>query len=315
MPNIKDDRLLVGYETDDDACVYLVSDEVAIIQTVDFFPPVVDDPYDYGRIAATNALSDVYAMGATPKTALNLLCFSSCMDLGVVRRILEGGADACMEAGVTVAGGHSIEDEEPKYGLSVMGLCHPGQIRRNNTPRKGDVLILTKRLGTGALSTGLKAGLLDQATEKMLVDTMATLNKYAMEASLPFDVSASTDVTGFGLLGHVREMAGGNKDVTIELDSQSVPLLPQALEMANQGMLPGGTHRNRQHVGDQVRFNDRIPLALTDLMFDPQTSGGLLLAMKDEDANLYLEAVSKEGREAWVIGRIHDWDGVAIRVI
>ena len=315
MPNIKDDRLLVGYETDDDACVYLVSDEVAIIQTVDFFPPVVDDPYDYGRIAATNALSDVYAMGATPKTALNLLCFSSCMDLGVVRRILEGGADACMEAGVTVAGGHSIEDEEPKYGLSVMGLCHPGQIRRNNTPRKGDVLILTKKLGTGALSTGLKADLLNQATEKILVDTMATLNKYAMEASLPFDVSASTDVTGFGLLGHVREMAGDNKDVTIELDSRSVPLLPQALEMANQGMLPGGTHRNRQHVGDQVRFNDRIPLALTDLLFDPQTSGGLLLAMKDEDANLYLDAINEEGREAWVIGRIRDWDGVAIRVI
>ncbi len=315
MPKKIDDRLLVGYETDDDACVYLVSDDIAVIQTVDFFPPVVDDPYDYGRIAAANALSDVYAMGAVPKTALNLLCFSSCMDLAVVRRILEGGADKCVEAGVTIAGGHSIEDEEPKYGLSVMGLCHPDQIRRNNTPRAGHQLVLTKALGTGALSTGAKADLLDKETEQLMVDTMAKLNKYAFEASLGLHVSASTDITGFGLLGHMREMAGDGGGITLELDSRSVPLLPQALDMARDGILPGGTYRNRDYVGDRVRIDKEIPMALTDLMFDPQTSGGLLLAMKEDDVEPYLSTLRGMGEEAWPVGRVLPWQGVAIRVI
>lgn len=315
MPKKIDDRLLVGYETDDDACVYLVSDDIAVIQTVDFFPPVVDDPYDYGRIAAANALSDVYAMGAVPKTALNLLCFSSCMDLAVVRRILEGGADKCVEAGVTIAGGHSIEDEEPKYGLSVMGLCHPDQIRRNNTPRAGHQLVLTKALGTGALSTGAKADLLDKETEQLMVDTMAKLNKYAFEASLGLRVSASTDITGFGLLGHMREMAGDDGGITLELDSRSVPLLPQALDMARDGILPGGTYRNRDYVGDRVHIDKEIPMALTDLMFDPQTSGGLLLAMKEDDVEPYLSTLRGMGEEAWPIGRVLPWQGVAIRVI
>ncbi len=315
MPKKIDDRLLVGYETDDDACVYLVSDDIAVIQTVDFFPPVVDDPYDYGRIAAANALSDVYAMGAVPKTALNLLCFSSCMDLAVVRRILEGGADKCVEAGVTIAGGHSIEDEEPKYGLSVMGLCHPDQIRRNNTPRAGHQLVLTKALGTGALSTGAKADLLDKETEQLMVDTMAKLNKYAFEASLGLRVSASTDITGFGLLGHMREMAGDDGGITLELDSRSVPLLPQALDMARDGILPGGTYRNRDYVGGRVRIDKEIPMALTDLMFDPQTSGGLLLAMKEDDVEPYLSTLRGMGEEAWPVGRVLPWQGVAIRVI
>lgn len=315
MPKKIDDRLLVGYETDDDACVYLVSDDIAVIQTVDFFPPVVDDPYDYGRIAAANALSDVYAMGAVPKTALNLLCFSSCMDLAVVRRILEGGADKCVEAGVTIAGGHSIEDEEPKYGLSVMGLCHPDQIRRNNTPRAGHQLVLTKALGTGALSTGAKADLLDKETEQRMVNTMAKLNKYAFEASLGLQVSASTDITGFGLLGHMREMAGNDGDITLELDSRSVPFLPQALDMARDGILPGGTYRNRDYVGDRVHIDKEIPMALTDLMFDPQTSGGLLLAMKEDDVDTYLSTLRGMGEEAWPVGRVLPWQGVAIRVI
>ena len=315
MPKVSDPRLLVGYESDDDACVYLVSEEVALVQTVDFFPPVVDDPYDYGRIAAANALSDVYAMGAEPKTALNLLCFSGCLDLDIVRRILEGGADKCLEAGVAVAGGHSIEDEEPKFGLSVMGLCHPDKIRRNDTARAGDVLVLTKALGTGALSTAAKAKLIDEETEKALVDSMAGLNRYAFEASVDLDVSASTDITGFGLLGHVKEMTGRNRQITMAIESRKLPLLPQALEMAEEGMLPGGCYRNRDFVGDLVSFEKDIPLALTDLMFDPQTSGGLLLAMREEAALAYLDLLGRDGREAWIIGHVLPAEAVAIRVI
>ncbi len=254
-------------------------------------------------------------MGAVPKTALNLLCFSACLDLAIVRRILEGGADKCLEAGVTVAGGHSIEDEEPKYGLSVMGWCHPGRIRRNNTARTGHRLVLTKPLGTGALSTGAKADLLDRESLEIMVETMAGLNKYAFEASAGLDVSASTDITGFGLLGHMREMAGDDRRITLQLDSRSLPLLPRALDMARDGILPGGTYRNRGYVGDQVAFEKEIPVALTDLMFDPQTSGGLLLAMPEDDVRTYLDAMRGQGREAWQVGRVLPWQGVAIRVI
>ncbi len=293
----------------------MVSDDLALIQTVDFFPPVVDDPYDFGRIAAANALSDVYAMGAIPKTALNLLCFSSCLDLDIVRRILEGGADKCMEAGVAVAGGHSIEDQEPKFGLSVMGFCHPDQIRRNDTPRLDDLLILTKALGTGALSTAAKAGLLETDTEKLMVETMARLNKKAFEASEGLDISASTDITGFGLLGHAREMAGKDQRVTLEIDSRLVPLLPQAMAMAEDGMLPGGAYKNRHFVGDRVAFDEAIPLALTDLMFDPQTSGGLLLAMREADSQTYLDKLAGMGEEAWVIGRVRPYQKGPLRVI
>ena len=310
-----DERLLIGFDSDDDACVYLVSDQTAIVQTVDFFPPVVDDPYDYGRIAAANALSDVYAMGAVPKTALNLLCFPSCLDLALVRRILEGGADKCLEAGVSVAGGHSIEDDEPKFGLSVMGICHPDRIRRNDTPQSGHVLVLTKPLGTGALSTAAKQQLLEADSEKLMIETMAELNKYAFENSLTFEVSASTDITGFGLLGHAKEMAGRKQEITLEVDSSRVPLLPQALEMAKMGILPGGTYRNRDHVGNQVTFADSVPLALTDLMFDPQTSGGLLLAMREDQASAYLEQMEASGHQAFIIGRVLAWQGLAIRVI
>jgi len=315
LPKIADDRLLVGYETDDDACVYLVSDDLAIVQTVDFFPPVVDDPYDFGRIAAANALSDVYAMGADPKTALNLLCFSSCLDQAVVRKMLEGGAAACLEAGVSVAGGHSIEDEEPKFGLSVMGLCRPEQIRRNDTARPGHVLVLSKKLGSGTLATAAKADMVGGETVRVMVDTMARLNKAAYEASRDLDVSASTDVTGFGLLGHLKEMAGRSRAITLEIDSRKLPLLPQALEMAEQGMLPGGADRNRTYAGSHVQFDDGIPPALTDLMFDPQTSGGLLLAMKPDDVAPYLCALGEAGEEAWVIGRVLPYEGIAIKVL
>ena len=306
---------MIGYESDDDACVYVVSKDIAIIQTVDFFPPVVDDPYDFGRIAAANAISDVYAMGAEPKTALNLLCISNCLDMGVVRKILEGGADKCMEAGVVVAGGHSIEDEEPKFGLSVMGLCHPDKIRRNKTPRIGDVLVLTKPIGTGALSTGAKADLLNKETLSLMVETMAKLNRNAFEASISLDVSASTDVTGFGLLGHAKEMAGGKASVTLEIDSRRVPLLPHALDMARDGILPAGAYRNRSFVGNHVVFEEDVSLAMTDLMFDPQTSGGLLLAMREQDVEPYLSALHERGDVAWIIGRVLPAEGTAIKVI
>lgn len=309
-----DERLLVGFDSDDDACVYLASDDIAIVQTIDFFPPVVDDPYDFGRIAAANALSDIYAMGAEPKTALNLFCFPSCLDAAIARRILEGGADTCFEAGTSIAGGHSIEDDEPKYGLSVMGICHPDRIRRNDTPRIGDHIVLTKKLGTGALTTGAKAGLLPQEAVDEMIQTMAEINRYAFEASKDLDVSAATDVTGFGLLGHAREMAGKAQRVTLALNARSVPLLPQAEEMARDGILPAGAYRNRSFVGDRVVTGPDVPLAVADLMFDPQTSGGLLLAMAEDDVERYIQRRIEQGARAWDIGRVLPWEGVEIKV-
>lgn len=310
-----DERLLVGYDSSDDAAVYIASEEIAIIQTLDFFPPVVDDPYDFGRIAAANAISDVYAMGATPKIALNLLCFSNCLSLAVVRKILEGGADKCMEAGAIIAGGHSIEDEEVKYGLSVMGLCHPDKIRRNDTPRHGDVLVLTKPLGTGALSTGAKVDLIEPESERLMVETMAKLNKNACEASLALDVSASTDITGFGLMGHASEMAGNDNQTTLVFESQLIPFLPQAIEMAIDGILPAGAYRNRHFIGDRASFASDVPLEISDLVFDPQTSGGLLLAMREEDVEPYRDAMHALGEEAWRVGKVLPWEGAPIKVI
>ncbi len=311
-----DERLIVGYDSDDDASVYVVSPDIAIVQTIDFFPPVVDDPYDFGRIAAANALSDVYAMGAVPKTALNVLCFPSCLDHGIMKRILEGGADKCMEAGVVITGGHSLDDEEPKYGLSVMGLCHPSAIRRNDTPRPGDVLILTKPLGTGALSTAAKAGLIEDTSHiELLTETMARLNRVAAELSMTCDVSASTDITGFGLLGHANEMAGKDQRVTLVFESRNLPLLPSAEAMAKDGILPGGCYRNRAYAGSKVAFEDDVPLALSDLMFDPQTSGGLLLAMKPDDAPRYMAAMQEAGENVWQVGEVSHWNGISVRVI
>ncbi len=307
MPKVHDERLIVGYDSSDDASVYLAREDLAIVQTIDFFPPIVDDPYEFGLIAAANSISDIYAMGARPITALNLIMVPSSLPLDIVREILRGGADKAFEAGLIIAGGHSIEDEEPKYGMSVMGLSHPDDLWHNDTPRIGDILLLTKPLGTGCLTTAMKVELVTKETERLVIDTMARLNKNGSEAARLIDVSAATDVTGFGLLGHAAEMAGKEKCCTISLDSKKLPFLPEALDQAAGGILPAGVYKNRSFVGEKVKLEESVALEITDLMFDPQTSGGLLLAIPEADVAEYLAEMEKRGEQAFVIGEVTEF--------
>lgn len=280
-----DDNLLVGLERADDAGVYRISEELAIVQTVDFFPPMVDDPFDFGRIAAANALSDVYAMGGVPKTAMNLVMFpSKRMDMGVLRQVLEGGLAVMREAGVVLVGGHSIDDPELKYGLSVTGFIHPDRIlvKRQIVPH--DLLILTKPLGSGIVTTALRGGMVDDATARLVVDTMATLNKRGAEILRPLPVHACTDVTGFGFLGHLAEMVAGSGK-SVQITASSIPCFPGVLEWGAMGLLPAGLHANRAFRGGMVDMDESIPLPLQDLLFDPQTSGGLLAAIPPDVAD------------------------------
>ena len=297
-----DPNLLVGYDSSDDACVYRVSEELAVIQTVDFFTPIVDDPYTFGQIAAANALSDVYAMGGTPRLAMNLLCVPGCLPPETIRKILEGGHDKAREAGCAVAGGHTIQDNEPKYGLCVTGFVHPDRILRNVGARPGDVLILTKALGTGVLTTGVKGDLVAEADYRAMVDSMAALNARAGADLAGTEVHACTDVTGFGLLGHALEMASGS-GVTLRLRSRDVPLLPGARELAELGIIPAGAYRNMEHVGPRLRLLETAEQALADLCADPQTSGGLLAAVPEAVAPALLEKLQKHAPCSAVIGR------------
>ena len=305
LPRISDPNLLVGMETSDDAAVYRVSDDLALIQTVDFFPPMVDDPYTFGQVAASNALSDIYAMGGVPKLALNLLCFpSDKLAPQHVRAILEGGASKVAEAGACLCGGHTIEDKEPKYGLSVTGFVHPDHILANSSAREGDLLILTKALGSGILTTAAKADILDAASLSRLVETMTTLNAGAQRAMEGLAVHGCTDITGFGLLGHTAEMAAGS-DLTIRLMASCLPLLPQALEMAQMGIIPAGAYRNRDHLKGKVRMSPAVPLELADIMYDPQTAGGLLISVAPQDGERLLEALGEQGvKDARLIGEV-----------
>ncbi len=305
LPRISDPNLLVGMETSDDAAVYRVSDDLALIQTVDFFPPMVDDPYTFGQVAASNALSDIYAMGGVPKLALNLLCFpSDKLAPQHVRAILEGGASKVAEAGACLCGGHTIEDKEPKYGLSVTGFVHPNHILANSSAREGDLLILTKALGSGILTTAAKADILDAASLNRLVETMTTLNAGAQRAMEGLAVHGCTDITGFGLLGHTAEMAAGS-DLTIRLMASCLPLLPQALEMAQMGIIPAGAYRNRDHLKGKVRMSPAVPLELADIMYDPQTAGGLLISVAPQDGERLLEALGEQGvKDARLIGEV-----------
>ena len=252
------------------------------MQTVDFFPPMVDDPFVFGQIAAANALSDVYAMGGTPTHAMNLLCFPNCLDLSVAAQILAGGADKAAEAGCTIAGGHTITDNEPKYGLCVSGFVDPKSVLLNSSAREGDALILTKALGTGILTTAFKGGMISEAELQPAVDSMRQLNRRAAEAAKGLSIHACTDITGFGLAGHLCEMAEGC-GLTAVIDPAEIPALPQALDMARMGLIPAGAYRNRDHFGCHVRL-DGIATELADLLFDPQTSGGLLFAVDKADA-------------------------------
>ena len=283
-----DPNLLVGFDKSDDTSVYKVSEDLALVQTVDFFPPIADDPYTFGAIAATNALSDVYAMGGEPKLALNIMAVPQDMPKEAVHEMLRGGYDKVYEAGALITGGHSILDPEPKYGLAVTGFVHPDKVLTNSGARPGDVLLFTKPLGIGVLTTAAKVDLVEEDTARTMTELMMTLNKAARDAMVRYQVHACTDVTGFGLLGHACEMAQGS-DVEIEFAVDAIHLLPEALEFARMGILPEGMYRNRQFAEAHVDPGD-TELVKQDLLYDPQTSGGLLMAVAPEDAEaLYAE--------------------------
>jgi selenide,water dikinase len=303
LPKFNDPNLLVGFESSDDAAVYRIDDSTVLIQTVDLFPPMVDDPYHFGQIAAANALSDVYAMGGTPKLAMNILCYPEDLPKEIVRGILQGGYEKVMEAGAVIAGGHSLKDHEPKYGLCVTGFAKPGEILTNSNAKEGDLLILTKPLGTGILNTAAKAELVSKETENAVVASMAMLNKRACEIMKSHPVDSCTDVTGFGLLGHAYEMGAGS-GVTIQLDAAAMPLLPEAGDMARMGIIPAGAYANRAFLEGKLKIEPNVPLDLLDILFDPQTSGGLLIAVPEEHADKLLDDIKREIPAAAIVGRV-----------
>ena len=302
-----DPNLLVGFDKSDDASVYQVSPELALVQTVDFFPPMVDDPYLFGQIAATNALSDVYAMGGEPKLALNLLCVPEDLPKEFVHQLLRGGYDKVYEAGAIITGGHSIFDREPKYGLSVTGFVHPEKILTNSGAQPGDVLLFTKPLGIGVLTTAAKADMASEDSMALAYKMMTTLNKSARDAMVKYNVHACTDVTGFGLLGHTYEMAQGS-DVEITLNVDAIDIFPEALELARIGILPAGMYRNRKFAEDAVDSGD-TELAKQDLLYDPQTAGGLLMAVAPEDADALFEELKGCVPSAQRIGTVAESQG------
>lgn len=292
--------------TSDDAGVYRVSDELALIQTLDFFTPIVDDPYDFGRIAAANALSDIYAMGGIPKTAMNIVAYPmASMGPEPLREMLSGGAATLREADTVLLGGHSIEDEEMKYGLSVTGFVHPEKIIANQGLSVGDCLVLTKPLGTGIINTAIKGGLVPRDTVRRVTELMATLNRKAAQIMSGFNISACTDITGFGLLGHIAEMiCGTDKGVTIEVDK--VPLLERAYEFGSIGFVPVGSHKNREFRKEIILAASDFDPVLRDILFDPQTSGGLLIGCKEKEAIPMVKRMHGEGiLEAAVIGLVN----------
>ncbi|MCP4723413.1 MAG: selenide, water dikinase SelD [bacterium] len=316
LPPNEDPNLLVGTSTADDAGVYKLTDDIALVQTVDIFTPVVDDPYDYGQIAAANSLSDVYAMGGKPLTALNIVGFpKKTVDLEVLAEILKGSADKVKEAECTVAGGHTVVDDELKFGLSVTGVVHPDRIMMNAGARPGDKLILTKPLGMGILSTALKNGKLPEEIIKKITVIMAELNKTAAEAMDGFNVNSVTDITGFGLMGHANEMASGS-NVSMVLDAGSIPYLREAYEMTKEGgYIPGGSTDNKNFLSDKVTFTDNIDDHERIIFFDAQTSGGLLISIGSESADEYLALLHERGIEyAAIIGEVIEMSDVAIRV-
>ena len=298
-----DPRLIVGYDKSDDASVYVLDDHTALIQTTDFFPPIVDDPYLYGKIAATNALSDVYAMGGEPKLALNILCAAEGMADDTIRQILRGGYDAAYAAGAIITGGHTIKGAEPIYGLAVSGFVDPQKVLTNSNAKPGDVLILTKPLGVGILTTGAKADMVDSAVMDRIYAQMATLNKDARDIMVQYPVHSCTDVTGFGLMGHSFEMAQGS-GCTIHIQTGRVPYHPEALELASMGLVPAGAYRNRQYAQSGTAVRSSISLALEDILYDPQTSGGLLFALPEAEAQRCLAQLHQAIPAAAIIGYV-----------
>jgi selenide,water dikinase len=311
-----DENVIIGLDRADDAGVYQVSDELALIQTVDFFTPIVDDPYWFGQIAAANALSDVYAMGGTPKTAMNLVAFPvKQMDLTILRQIIQGGIDKLKEAEVVLIGGHSVEDKELKYGLSVTGVIHPARVLTKKNLRRGDRLVLTKPLGTGIVNTAIKANMASAELTEKVSHLMALLNRDAAGIMANFNISACTDVTGFGLLGHLAEMVCGS-GTRVRVDSGLVPVIAEALEFASMGLIPAGAHKNREFREDMIAFAETVPRALQDVLFDPQTSGGLLISVSENQADALVAALKDQGiGDAAQIGEIIDGPEEGIHVV
>ena len=298
-----DPRLIVGYDKSDDASVYVLDANTALIQTTDFFPPIVDDPYLYGKIAATNALSDVYAMGGEPKLALNILCAADGMPDETIREVLRGGYDAVYDAGAIITGGHTIRGSEPIYGLAVSGFVHPQKVLTNSGAKPGDVLILTKPLGVGIITTGAKADMVEKEVLDRIYTQMATLNKAARDIMVKFSVHSCTDVTGFALMGHSFEMAQGS-GCTIHIEVDKVPYHSEALELASMGLIPAGAYRNRDYTQNGVVVRGNVSRALTDILYDPQTSGGLLFAIPVEEAENCLTQMKQTIPNAAIIGYV-----------
>ncbi len=306
IPRWANENVLVGFDTADDAGVYKLTPECALVQTIDFFTPIVDDPYTFGAIAAANALSDVYAMGGKPISALSILAWPAQGDLDELTEILKGGAEKIHAADCALLGGHSVKDDEVKFGYAVTGLIHPDAIKTNAGARPGDVLVFTKRLGTGVISTALKQGIAREADVEAAVQSMLQLNREACEAMLAFQVHGCTDVTGFGLIGHAREMALAS-NVTIQIDPRAVQFLPGAVEYARLGAIPGGLKNNREFASSCVEGNSEFE----DLLYDPQTSGGLLIALPEQDAAL----LERKLQAAYRIGRVTEKQSKPIRLL
>lgn len=302
QPN--DPNLIVGFDTADDAGVYRLGDDLALVQTLDFFTPIVDDPYDYGRIAALNSINDVWAMAGTPITAMAITCFpKKGVDPAILTEIMRGGLETLNKYGITLIGGHSVDNEQIMFGYSVTGVIDPNKVAKNSGAQPGDQLILTKPIGTGVISTGIKRGKASESIVAASVETMLTPGKHAAEAMREFGVKAATDVTGFSLLGHAWELACASK-VTIEIDSASIPLLDGAMEMAAANLLTSGDKTNREYVGSDVHIDDSVSADLVKLLFDPQTAGGMLIAVEEPRSKALLETLNVHYPPASFIGRV-----------
>ncbi len=309
---MNDKNLIVGIDTSDDAAVYKLNDEMATIQTLDFFTPIVDDPYTFGQIAAANSLSDVYAMGGKPIVALNIVCFPNCLNMNILGEILRGGADKVLEAGAVIVGGHTVQDDEPKYGLSVTGIVQPDKVLKNYGSETGDILILTKPIGLGIINTAIKAGIASKEAYEKAVKVMAYLNKYAGEIITDYNITSCTDITGFSLIGHAYEMAEPSKK-TFRIFKDAIPFIKEAKEYASMGLIPAGCYENKRYLEGKYLLKN-VESWMEDILFDPQTSGGLLISCKEKDYIDILTRLEKLEVESSVIGRVEDFNDAYIVV-
>lgn len=307
---MNDKNLIVGIDTSDDAAVYKLNDEMATIQTLDFFTPIVDDPYTFGQIAAANSLSDVYAMGGKPIVALNIVCFPNCLNMNILGEILRGGADKVLEAGAVIVGGHTVQDDEPKYGLSVTGIVHPDKVLKNYGAETGDILILTKPIGLGIINTAIKAKIASKEAYEKAVKVMAYLNKYAGEIITDYNITSCTDITGFSLIGHAYEMAEPSKK-TFRIFKDAIPFIKEAKEYASMGLIPAGCYENKRYLEGKYLLKN-VESWMEDILFDPQTSGGLLISCKEKDYIDILTRLENLEVESAVIGRVEDFNDAYI---